>query len=91
MKKILLSILLLLSATCAFSQISSSDIIVNVTGLSNEYSQKFKKSSSIEAFVDVWNSIVDYDASPIRINVNYNNNSGCGVTSGLLRNCKASS
>lgn len=76
MKKIILSILLLLSATCAFSQISSSDIIVNVTGLSNEYSQKFKKSSSIEAFVDVWNRIVDYDASPIKINVNYNNNSG---------------
>lgn len=76
LKNVVTLFMLLTCASNAFSHISETDVHVNVTGLSNEYAQKFDKESSINRFVYVWNQLVEYDVSSVTINVSYHNNQG---------------
>ena len=59
LKNVVTLFMLLTCASNAFSHISETDVHVNVTGLSNEYAQKFDKESSINRFVYVWNQLVE--------------------------------
>lgn len=78
MKKITLFLFLIFVCVVeAQPQNTTTDVTVNVTGLSEEYAAKFKNTASIKVFVTALNNLnIEYNLSPIVITVTYNNGQG---------------